>query len=182
MLKTGLILGLVVPLFFGAKVMAPNNDIDASPVPTSPPPLPPMPVLPGLDPAPMTATVAADEIPWPELPQMMTPEAAVTEFLAEMIEFSGGESVRFSRLAWSYEDMRRGRAKSDDCAGYAARPWPALKDKALSTLLCSLGCGREQRDMRASGDGRPTFILIPTGSDVVDDEVQDMIEPMLLAA
>ncbi|WP_072389797.1 hypothetical protein [Hyphomicrobium sp. CS1GBMeth3] len=181
MLKTTLILGLVAPFLFKPRPPVADNDAGFQSVA---PELPPMPVLPGLDPSPV-ATVATvdgtDEIPWPELPQMLTPEEAVRAFLDDMIEFCGGESIRFRRLAWSYDAMRRGRAKSDECEGYAPRPWPPIKDKTLSQLLCALGCVSEKRDMRSKGEGRPTFVSIPVAADVADDE-EIQAEPMPLAA
>jgi hypothetical protein len=175
MLTKGIIFGLVAPFLFKPRAATPIND-NAAPMPTLP--------------MPSVASVAIETsavLPWPELPQarafesdILPPEAAVSEFLEEMKEFGGGEEVRFCRLAWSYEDMRRGRVASDDCAGYAPRPWPPLKSKTLSQLLCSLGCERIQRDYRASGEGRPTYIVIPVSGDVEGDEVS--AEPMRLVA
>lgn len=168
MLTKGLILGLLAPLLFKPRVERPVND-NAAPMPELP--------MPSVASAEIEASTS---LPWPDLPAMRAPEEAVAEFLAEMMESCGGEAVRFCRLAWSYEDMRRGRATSDDCAGYAPRPWPPLKSKTLSQLLCALGCERVQRDMRASGEGRPTFIIIPASADVEDAE--DFAEPLRLAA
>lgn len=180
MLIEKLIVGLVAaPFLFRPKLMVASNDQVE-------------PVLPGLDPPPM-ATVAAlpatdlatdlatDDIPWPELPHMRTPKAAVREFLDEMIEFCGGDTIRFSRLAWSYEDMRKGRAKSDDCDGYAPRPWPQIKDRTLSMLLCEMGCIRVKPVTRDAEGRRPTSITIPAPA-VDDDLIDEVSEPLRLVA
>lgn len=173
MLKETLLIGLLVPLFRPRPMVAGNDQVD--------------PVLPGFDPPPMAAVavdpatdLATDDIPWPELPHMRTPKAAVREFLDEMIEWCGGETVPYRRLAWSYEDMRRGRAKSKASEGYAPRPWPPIKDKTLSNLLTGMGCVRFKPVTRNAEGRRPTFITIPVG--MVDDEVEEFEEPMRLVA
>jgi hypothetical protein len=171
MLKETLILGLLAPLLFKARTSVADNDARIEPE------LPPLQFVETPSVATDVAASAADEIPWPELPHMRTPKAAVREFLDEMIDACGGETLRFSRLSASYESIRKGRMRSDACVGYAPRPWPPIKDRTLSQLLCAAGCVREQRDHRAIDGTRPTYITFP--ADAADEFDA---EPELLAA
>lgn len=169
MLKTGLILGLMAPLLFRSRDMAPSNDIE--PVM---PPLPPMPELAMPPLAPMetvAVTEVSDDLPWPELPEMKSPEAAVAEVLAELVEYHGaGASIRFSHIASYYRLFA------------ARRAWPIIADKTFSQMLCALGCEREQRDLRATEGKRPTFITLMPAQAIDEDEISEFIEPMRLAA
>lgn len=182
MLKTGLLLGLLTPLLFKPRDIVADNDVGNLP------PLPPMPELPGLAARPVDTVAtdfAADEIPWPELPEIMTAEAAVAEFLAEMVDAAGaGARIPFPRILASYERMRFGAERYFDetggCRGYAPKPWPVLSGKALSTLLCAQGCEREKAQTRDKDGRRLTSIVLVPALAVDDEEIE--IEPMRLAA
>jgi hypothetical protein len=163
MIEKGLLLGLLVPLVFKPRATV------AAASRREPPPLP------GL-PGPSVASVATvsdldgtDGIPWPELPQMMSPDVAVEELLAELVDYHGaGAALRFSLVASYFRQFGR------------ARLWPAIADKTLSQMLCARGCAREQRDLRASEGRRITFITLVPALAVDDDEIE--AEPLRLAA
>jgi len=117
----------------------------------------------------VSATVSPDDPPWPELPELKSPDAAVAEVLAELVDYHGaGASIRFSHIASYYRQFGPHRA------------WPAIADKTFSQMLCALGCEREQRDLRATEGKRPTFIvLVPA---LAEDEEAVSAVPYRMAA
>lgn len=180
MLKTGLLCALVAPLLFKPRAVIADNDDGCVP------PFPPMPELPGLDPTPIAIVAtdgATDDIPWPDLPAIKTAEEAVAEFLALLVDEAGaGARIPFTRVAASYDRLRRGGVRKFDetggCRGYAPRAWPEISGKALSTLLCAQGCERDKAQTRdANGRRLTTIVIVPA---LAFDE--DEIEPMRLAA
>jgi hypothetical protein len=171
MLKETLLLGLVAPLLFKTRTVVADNDARIEPE------LPPLQIVETSPVATVATDPATDEIPWPELPQILSPQNAVCAFFEEMVEYYGGEALRFSDVSRSYSQLRSGLPKSEGCNGYAPRPWPPIKDRTLSIMLCGLGCEREQRDHRAIDGTRPTYITFP--ADAADEFDA---EPELLAA
>lgn len=87
--------------------------------------------------------------PEPEPVALVTPDQAVREFAANMIEYTAGDAVRIHWVHWSYRKLAEDHG------------WPQLSVKALSQRLVALGCRREQIDLRASEGRRITFITFP---------------------
>jgi hypothetical protein len=115
------------------------------------PPLPPIDGGPatddGSDQKPLARAPTAYSVPARDFE--ITKADAVAEFVAVWInEVAGGGPQRFRTVAMGYADLAKG-------AG-----WPAISDKALSTVLQEWGCvtavGVRQKD-----GSRPTIVTFP---------------------
>lgn len=170
MSKLALIAGLVIPMVLRHRAMKADNDTVATVAIDAPPH--------GATLATVAATVAAgrsssvdEPLPWPDLPQMLAPEAAVEALLADLVEYHG-EGAQISVAAITSYYLRFGMR----------RGWPSLTDRAISRLLCGLGCERQPASSQvrdAQGRRLAHITLVPA---LAVDEDETYVEPMRLVA